>query len=143
MRIKTVFLAGLLCAGLAGPGVARADDSVYQAFGGQPGMFKLVDIFVANLLADPRIKDKFEHANIPRLKIELEQQFCALTGGPCKYTGKDMTTAHKGMELHDWQFNALAEDLQYAMNSQGIPFRTQNHLLAPLAAMEKQVVQAP
>lgn len=143
MTFKNILLTAALFASAMTPLSARADDdSDYQAFGGQAGMTKVVDVFVANVLADPRIKDQFTKANIPRLKIMLTQQFCQLTGGPCAYTGKDMTVAHKGMDLHDRQFNALAEDLQYAMDTQGVPFRIQNHLIAKLASMEKQVVEA-
>jgi len=140
MKLKTAALAATIVLGWSAN--LYADDSVYQAFGGQTGMVKVVDIFIDNVLADPRIKDQFTHADIPHLKEKLVEQFCALTGGPCTYTGKDMTTAHKGFGLHDAQFNALAEDLQYAMDRQGIPFRTQNHLVSQLASMEKQIVEA-
>ena len=118
---------------------ARADDSVYQAFGGTPGLTKIVDDFVNTVLADPRIKGFFTQADIPNLKMRLVEQFCQLTGGPCTYGGLDMTTAHKGMGVKDANFNALAEDLQFAMDRAGIPFRTQNYLVSQLASMEKLI----
>lgn len=37
------------------------------------------------------------------------------------------------------QFNALAEDLQFAMDSANVPFRAQNKLLAKLAPMLKDM----
>lgn len=37
-------------------------------------------------------------------------------------------------------FNALVEDLQIAMNQRGIPFRSQNKLLAVLAPMHREVI---
>lgn len=124
---------------IAAPAHVRADDSTFQAFGGLPGLTKLVDDFVATLVADKRIASFFVSADLPRLRMRLTEQFCALLEGPCTYGGLDMESAHKGMGLKDANFNALAEDLQFAMDRAGIPFRTQNILLAKLASMEKQM----
>ncbi len=135
--IPIAVLAATLLAGT--PLVAHADDSDYQAFGATPGLTKIVDDFVATVLADPRIKDFFANANIPHLKMRLVEQFCQLTGGPCTYGGLDMQRAHTGMGVKDANFNALAEDLQFAMDRAGVPFRIQNHLVAQLASMEKQI----
>lgn len=121
------------------PHAARADDAMFQAFGGMPGLTHIVDDFVATVLVDPRIKDFFAKADIPRLKTQLVAQFCQLIGGPCTYTGADMAQAHRGMGVHDVHFNALAEDLQLAMDRAGVPFSKQNYLVARLAPMEKQI----
>ncbi len=117
---------------------AFADD--FEAFGGKAGLARVADHGVDRVLADPRIKDRFTHADIPRLKEQLAIQFCALLGGPCQYTGPDMKAAHAGMNLHDAEFNALAEDFQLAMDDLDIPFRTQNALISKLAPMEKAMV---
>jgi len=135
------------CAALASTAIflaeARADEpdlTAFNAFGGKPGLSRLADAGVEKLLHDPRISARFAGANIPHLKMELAEQFCALLNGPCQYTGKDMKSAHEGMGLHDADFNALAEDFQIAMTEQDIPFRYQNVLVAKLAPMEKQMV---
>ncbi|MDE2287251.1 MAG: group 1 truncated hemoglobin [Burkholderiales bacterium] len=116
------------------------DDSVYQAFGGQPGVDKVIDDFIAVWKADPRISHALDHANVPHLAAMLKLQIGQLTGGPVKYTGEDMKTAHRGMGLRDADFNALAEDLQVAMDKNHVPFRAQNKLLAKLAPMERDIV---
>ena len=69
----------------------------------------------------------------------MSEQFCALLGGPCTYTGRDMKTTHAGMGLKDKDFNALAEDFQRAMDDVGIPFRYQNILIAKLAPMDRDI----
>ncbi len=138
--IKFTHIAMLVALGVTSIGPsARADDSDYQAFGGTPGLTRIVDDFVNTVLADARIKDFFGKADIPRLKARLVEQFCQLTGGGCVYGGLDMNAAHQGMNIKDAAFNALAEDLQFAMERAGIPFRIQNHLVAKLASMEKQI----
>jgi len=119
---------------------AQADGMLYDDLGGHDGLQKIIEISVANYLSDDRIKDKFEDENIDRLKGQLFIQFCQLAGGPCVYKGHDMHTVHKGLHLTVADFNALVEDLQRAMDSCDVPFRTQNRLLALLAPMESQVV---
>lgn len=117
-----------------------ADDADYQTFGAKPGLTKIVDDFVDIVLADKRIQNHFDDSDIPRLKELLVEQFCSLTGGPCKYTGRDMKSVHKNMEVNNAQFNALAEDLQIAMEKAGISSLAQNRLIAKLAPMQKDIV---
>jgi len=117
-----------------------AEDALFDDMGGQPGINKLVDASVDNYLADPRIKDIFSESNIDRIRAELKDQFCAVAGGPCRYTGHSMEATHKGLHLTNANFNALVEDLQAAMDSCNIPFATQNRFLARLAPMQHQVV---
>jgi hemoglobin len=115
------------------------EQSAFAAMGGKDGLQKIAALGMDNVLADPRIKDKFVGANIPRLKLLLGTQFCALLEGGCTYGGKDMAAAHQGMNLRDADFNALAEDFRNAMIDLGVPNRAQNVLLAKLAPMEKPI----
>ena len=121
-------------------GMAHAGDADFEDFGGKAGMTKIVDDFMVNVLSDPRIKDKFAKTNIPGLKYMLTEQFCELTGGPCKYPGRDMKTAHAGMGVNNAMFDALAEDLQIAMEKAGVPQSAQFRLVAKLAPMQHDIV---
>ena len=140
--IRSAARTALIAASLHIP-LGHADTmeaGAFDAFGGRDGLLKVASLGIDHVLMDSRIKDKFSNANIPRLKIMLGLQFCALLDGPCQYTGKDMAAAHRGMGLKDADFDALAEDFQVAMNELGVPFRYQNVLVAKLAAMEKPIV---
>lgn len=119
---------------------ALAENSLYDDMGGKAGMDRLVDASVDRYLSDPRIKDIFDESNIDRIRAELKDQFCMVAEGPCEYKGHDMTVTHKGLHLTNANFNALVEDLQLAMDAQGISFPTQNRFLARLAPMQHQVV---
>jgi hemoglobin len=119
---------------------APADDSVYQAFGAKPGLVKLMDHFVDGLLKDPRTAPFFASTNQARLKMLLIEQLCQESGGPCKYSGRDMTSSHVGMGVAKSHFNALVEVLQVSMDAQGIPFSAQNKMLARLAPMNREII---
>ena len=112
---------------------------VFDQFGGEQGLVALMDLFMTRLVADPRTRRFFENADQAAVKKHLVEQFCAILGGGCAYTGRDMRSAHKGFDIDRAQFNALVEDLQQAMTEKGVPFRAQNKLLAKLAPMHRDI----
>lgn len=131
--------AALAWLSLASGSPARAE-TLHDALGGQPGLVRIVDALVRHTLADDRIKHTFDDTNIARFKGLLVTQLCELSGGPCQYRGRDMRKAHSDLRLTSAHFNALVEDLQSAMDECGVPFRTQNRLLALLAPMHPDTV---
>ena len=140
MKGSNMNLFRIAAIALLQPVPALAENALYDDMGGKPGMDRLVDASVDRYLSDPRIKDIFEESNIDRIRAELKDQFCMVAEGPCQYKGHDMTAAHKGLHLTNANFNALVEDLQLAMDEQGIAFAVQNRFLARLAPMQHQVV---
>jgi hemoglobin len=53
-----------------------------------------------------------------------------------------MDKAHRDLEITKADFNALVEVLQVSMRAKGIPFSAQNRMLALLAPMHRQIVNA-
>jgi len=122
-------------------GMARAaDDPLYQDMGGKDHLSKIANDATDNFLADDRIKATFDNTNMDRFRAKLSEQFCAVAGGPCTYTGHSIEAAHKGLHLRNSDFNAVVEDLQKAMDKDGVPFATQNRFLARLAPMQHAIV---
>lgn len=113
---------------------------VFVDFGGKPGLDALMEEFMTILLEDPRMRPFFEKVDHDRVKRQLSEQFCAILGGGCAYSGRDMVAAHAGLAVDRADFNALVEDLQIAMERRGVPFRAQNKLLAILAPMHREVI---
>ena len=148
--MKTVFRApllslvlatsGLLMTGMALAQTAPANDQLYKAFGEKAGLVTLMDDFMVRLLADARTGPHFKPSNQQRVKEQLVDQLCALSGGPCVYKGADMKSAHANLDIKKSDFNALVEVLQQSMDAQGIPFRTQNQMLALLAPMHRDTI---
>ena len=118
-------------------------DALYQQLGALPGLVTLMDDFMVRLLADPRMNPFFKDVDQKHVKDELVVQFCEVSGGPCKRKGSDMKKAHAGFDIDKAAFNALVEVLQQSMDAQGIPFSAQNRLLAQLAPMHREIINAP
>ncbi len=119
---------------------AAAPAGLYQALGEKTGITRLMDDFVDRAFKDPRIGGHFKGVKPAALKESLTDQICQLSGGPCKYEGADMKSAHANLDINKGHFNALVEVLQSAMDAQGIPFAQQNRLLALLAPMHRDVI---
>lgn len=119
---------------------APADDSLYQSLGGQDGIKGIVDDLLQLVVIDERINKQFVDIDMPHLAMRLNEQFCFLSGGPCQYGGKDMKLIHAELHITNAQFNALAEDLQIAMDKHHVAAYEQNRLLAKLAPMQKTIV---
>jgi hemoglobin len=74
-------------------------------------------------------------------KRKLVDQICEAAGGPCKYTGKDMKSAHKGMGITGDAFNYLVEDLATTLGKLKVGPNEQNELIGLLAPMKADIVE--
>jgi hemoglobin len=119
---------------------ALADKTLYESMGGEPALRAAMDHFADMVVADDRINFTFAEANMAKFKQLLFEQLCNLSGGPCKYTGRDMRTSHVKLKINNAEFNALAEDLYISLGQAGIPYRLQNKLMALLAPMQHEIV---
>ncbi|AYQ28651.1 MULTISPECIES: group 1 truncated hemoglobin [unclassified Polaromonas] len=144
-RLASIAFAA--CASLAQiPAAAQTapqNDQLYKAFGEKTGLVALMDDFMVRLLADPRTGPHFKPANQQRVKEQLVDQLCALSGGPCVYKGADMKSSHANLDIKKSDFHALVEVLQQSMDAKGIPFRRQNEMLALLAPMNRDIITPP
>ncbi|HEX4422395.1 MAG TPA: group 1 truncated hemoglobin [Kofleriaceae bacterium] len=117
--------------------------SLYDRLGKKDAITAVIKDFVEERVAkDARIKSFFVNADIPGLETKLVDQICEATGGPCKYTGKDMKTAHAGMKVKDADFNALVEDLKASLDHFKVGDKEQKDLLGALASMHDDIVTA-
>lgn len=125
---------------------ATMEKSLYDRLGGKKAIVAVVDEFVARVAADKRINGFFKDTaadpkRLAKFKNNLVNQICQATGGPCKYTGKDMKTAHKGMGITDADFNALVEDLSGALDKFKVGAKEKGDLLAALGPLKKDIVE--
>ena len=119
----------------------RANSSLYDRLGGKSAISGVVDEFVSNVAKDSRINSRFATTDIPRLKGHLVDQVCSASGGPCIYSGRDMSTTHAGMGITTAEFTALVEDLVAALKTFNVPEAEQQELLALLGSMKSDIIE--
>lgn len=139
-----VSLLGLAaCTSREAPAPAPNVPPLYVRLGGQPVLVAVVDDFVSMVKSDRRVNRRFRNADLVHLKASLLDQFCAVAGGPCQYTGKSMNEAHKGMRISDAEFNAVVQDLRRSLSLHNVTIELQSEVVALLEPMRDDVVPSP
>ena len=144
---KSAILTASLLAGLAHAQTpAGTRTTLYDRLGGMTAIRAVVDDLATRILADQRINKWFAHAaadpaNLEAYKSKLADFLCQGTGGPCKYTGADLVTAHQGRGVTDDAFQAVVEDLVATLNKLKVPEKEKSDLLNLLAPMKPAIVQ--
>jgi hemoglobin len=124
---------------------------LYERLGGTEAIQLVVDDFVARSAANPKVN--FTRKGIPgaewdpnpqnmeQLKRRLVEFVASVSGGPVKYTGKEMLPVHKGMQIKNSEFDAAVEDLKAALNAHKVGPQEQTELLAAVEGTRKQIVE--
>ena len=120
-----------------------AAKSLYLRLGEKPALEAVIDDFLGRVARDERINSGFAVGDVPRLRKRLVELVCAATGGPCVYSGRDMTTAHAGMKITNAQFDALVGHLVASLDTFKVPAQEKNELLGLLGPMRSQIVEEP
>lgn len=122
---------------------AEPAKSLYVRLGEKGAIEAVIDDFLGRVSQDERINSGFAVGDVPRLRQRLVELVCAATGGPCVYSGRDMTTAHAGMKITNAQFDALVGHLVASLDKFKVPAQEKNELLGLLGPMRSQIVEEP
>jgi hemoglobin len=120
--------------------------SLWDRLGGEPSVRAVVHDFVALAAGDPKVnflrdgKFALDEAGVMRLEQRLVELVSAVSGGPLKYTGKDMKAAHAGMKITEEEFNALAADLITVLKKYKVPQKEIDELVGIVATTKKDIV---
>ena len=125
---------------------AAKEKTLYDKLGGKKAIVAVVDQFVNNVDGDSRINGYFKATiadpkRLASFKGKLVDQICEAAGGPCKYKGKDMKAAHKGMGVDSAAFGALVEDLVAALDKFKVGEDEKKTLLGVLGPMKSDIVE--
>lgn len=133
--------------------------TLFERLGGQEGIAAIIEDFVPRVLNDPRVnwqrsgvsaggwfrRDRSVEwtptpGNVDQLKLHLVQFLSLATGGPSKYSGKDMRATHADMEITNPEFDAAVGDLKATLDRRQVPNQEQKELLAIIESTRPQVV---
>jgi hemoglobin len=146
MRKYTLLALAVGLLALAPLSQATGKDTLYKSLGGKKAIVAVVDDFVGRVAADNRINGFFKATasdpkRLAKFKKNLVNQICEAAGGPCKYTGKDMKTAHAGMGIGSSDFDALVQDLVASLDKFSVKEGDKQALLGVLGPMKKDIVE--
>ena len=122
---------------------------LYERLGGATAIRSVVDTMVAHAAGDAELNFTREGTaneweatpeNVQLLKDRLVQFVGSATGGPERYEGRDMVTAHRGMEITNEEFDRLAGHLRMSLQSHNVPQNLQDELFAIVETTRAQIV---
>lgn len=121
MKITRVLAAGIALfmigqTAIAGEAATDAGPTLYERMGGWDGVDQIVADTIALHLENEEIVDILDGIDLEKLQANVTAFFAAGTGGPNKYEGRDMTTAHAPLGLTEADFDAAVADVLKAVS---------------------------
>jgi len=116
------------------------ENSLYAQLGGEDTIRIAVDAFYDRVLADSELAPYFEDANLRALKKKQTLFLVQALGGPSRYRGKDMRTAHSGMGITSAHFDLAAGHLVATLESLGVDAPTVQQIVSIVAPLKEAIV---
>ncbi|WP_308634904.1 group I truncated hemoglobin [Paenibacillus silvisoli] len=114
--------------------------TLYEKFGGEQVIGKVVDYFYELVLADETVKHFFEHTDMEKQRKHQAKFISFALGGPNQYTGKSMAKAHEGMNLQPAHFNAIAKHLHDALAHFGVGEPDIDQVLTHVSSLKDDIL---
>ena len=106
-----------------------SESTLYERLGGEENIRKIATTLFDTHASNETINARYVNSDRDKV-IQLVFEFlCSATGGSQEYTGRDMLTTHKGMNISEEEFMAVLDDLLTALQSNGVGQREQEELL--------------
>ena len=116
-------------------------ESLYQRLGGGDGIAAIANDVVDNHLKNPLVSMRFQQNDPAQLKKLAAQFFCTGTGGPEAYEGRDMRSAHLGMNINEQEYMSVMDDVVDAMGSQSVGAQEQSEVIAILYSLKGEILR--
>lgn len=113
--------------------------TLYERLGGRTGIEAIVEDIWNNHVNNPVINKRYADSDPAKVKRLVTEMCCAGFGGPEKYTGKDMVSAHRGMNINEIEFVAVVDDVLAALDKHGVGQREKDEILCILYSLKNEV----
>jgi len=124
--------------------VAAEEDAtaptLYERLGSNEGLSKIIKDTIALHHKNPDIARYFTDVDDDVLAAHVVAFFAAGTGGPANYQGRDMTTAHAGMNMSDADYDSGVKDVLNAVGANGIDADSKAEVAAILESLRPAIL---
>ena len=119
--------------------------TLYERLGGEEGIITIVDDVVEAHMNNPDVSARFlpykerpEH--LAQVKKHTVNFFCAGSGGPQQYGGRDMTTTHRGMNINATEYMHVIDDVMGVLDKHNKSEETKKDVLAIFYSLKDQIM---
>ncbi len=122
-------------------------DPLWDRLGGEKAIRPIVREFLTAAVNDPKVdfsrggKFKLDDKAMEYLELGMLQWLSQATGGPLRYEGKDLVSAHEGMRISNEQFDALASHLRLVLIKHKVADKLAEELMELLEGTRKEIVE--
>ncbi|WP_018949240.1 group 1 truncated hemoglobin [Thioalkalivibrio sp. ALMg11] len=117
------------------------ETNLYERLGGETRIRELANTIFDKHTQNATILNRYvdsDRDDVIRLVTEF---ICNGTGGPQAYTGRDMLTTHRGMNINEEEFVAVVDDIVEALDEHGVGQREKEELLMISWSLKPEIVR--
>ena len=120
--------------------------SLYVRLGGAEGIERLVEEVATRHVENPVIGARFrpfleQPEKLREIKAHLARFLELGSGGPERYTGRDMRSAHRGMNISPHEYMSAIDDILGAVRAAGLGDDVLKDVLAMTWSVKDDIVQ--
>lgn len=118
-------------------------ESIFSKIGGVNAVNQAVDLFYDKVLADPTVNFFFKDADMNVQRGKMKSFLLMALGGPAKFSGKDMRTAHTHLVrggLRDAHFSAVTGHLLSSLRACGADESVCGQIASVAESVRKEVL---
>ena len=119
--------------------------TLYERLGGYDAITAVANDLVSRLQADARLARFWQHRGedgVKREKQLLIDFLCSSAGGPLYYTGRDMKTSHRGMNISEGDWSAFLGHLNATLEAFRVPRPERDEVVAFVQSTKPDIVEA-
>jgi hemoglobin len=119
--------------------------TLFERLGGRSGISIIVDDTVENHMNNPAVNARFlplkeKQEQLTIIKNHTIDFFSAGSGGPNNYKGKDMVTAHTGMNISPAEYMHVIDDIFMALDKNNIDEESKKDVLSILWSLKDMMI---
>jgi hemoglobin len=119
--------------------------TLFERLGGREGISAIVDDTVENHMSNTAVNARFlplkeQPERLAIIKNHTIDFFVAGSGGPNNYKGKDMVTAHTGMNISPAEYMHVIDDIFSALDKNNIDEDSKKDVLAILWSLKGMMI---
>ena len=119
--------------------------TLFERLGGTDGISMIVDDVVENHMNNPAVSARFlpykdEPERLAIIKQHTVDFFSAGSGGPNNYSGRDMPTTHKGMNISPGEYMHVVDDIFGALDKHAKDDETKKDVLYILWSLKGMII---
>lgn len=117
-----------------------SEATLYERLGGEDGIRAIAtDIFDLHKQNDV-IKARYVDSDRDKVIRLVTEFICVGTGGPQEYTGRDMLTTHRGMNINEAEYMEVVDDIMAALDKHGVGEREKQEMLSIAFSLKGEIL---